>query len=105
MSILSLFTDVRTGIAPVVVRHNAHHSGIKILGETWWPKIWFQKRLYALLDTSCLGPTSYVAFRKPGGRGNRPKVVLSGGSNEGNVARDARYGGWLKYRDIGGECE
>lgn len=102
---VSLFTDVWTGITPVVVHHNAHRNGMKILRETWWPKIWFQKRLRALLDASNFGPTRYVAVGGPGGREYWPEAVLSGGDDKGNVARNARSGRWLQYRDICGEYD
>ena len=102
---VSLFTDVWTGITPVVVHHNAHRNGMKILRETWWPKIWFQKHLRALLDASGAGPTSYVAVGGPGGREYWPEEVLSGGDGKGNVARDARSGRWLQYRDICGDYD
>lgn len=67
---VSLFTDLWTGIPPVVIHQktlNAHYSRIKILRETWWRRIRFEKRPLALLDASCIGPTSYVAFGEPDG--------------------------------------
>lgn len=102
---VSLFTDVWTGITPVVVHHNAHRNGMKVLHETWWPKIWFQKRLRVLIDASGLGPTRYVAVGGPDGREYWPDAVLSGGDDKGNVARDSRSGRWLQYHDICGEYD
>lgn len=100
---VSLFTDVWTGISPVVMHHNAHRNGMKILRETWWPKIWFQKHLRELLDASGLGPNSYVAIGKLDGTEYWPLGVWSGRSNgRENVAKDARSGRWLEYPDI---CE
>lgn len=58
---VSLFTGVWTGITPVVM----HRNGMEFLCETWWAETWFQKRLRALLDASCIGQTSYVAFEEP----------------------------------------
>jgi hypothetical protein len=72
---VSLFTDVWTGISPVVVHHNAHRNEMKTLRETWWPRIWFQTHLRALLDASGTGPTSYVAIGKPDGREYWPEQV------------------------------
>lgn len=60
---VSFLTGAWTGITPVVM----HRNGMKFLRETWWPKIWYQKRLYALLHASCIGQTSYVAFGGPDG--------------------------------------
>lgn len=100
---VSLFTDVWTGITPVVVHHNAHRNGMKILRETWWPKIWFQKHLRTLLDASGVGSTGYVAIGKPDGREYWSDQWMSGGHGKGDVAREARSGRWLQYHDICGE--
>lgn len=101
---VSLFTDVWTGTTPVVIHHNAHRNGMKILRDTWWPKIWFQKHLRALLDASGSGPTSYVAaIGEAEGRQYWPGQILSGGDGKSNVAMIADSGQWLQYHDICGE--
>jgi hypothetical protein len=102
---ISLFTDVWTGISPVVVHHNAHRNGMKTLRETWWPRIWFQKHLRALLDVSGTGPTSYVAVGKPDGREYWPEQVWDSGDGRDHVAKDASSGRWLAYPDICGEYD
>ena len=102
---VSLFTDVWTGITPVVVHHNAHRNGMKTLRETRWPTIWFQKHLRVLLDASGVGPTSAVAVGVPDGREYWPEEVLSGGDDKGNIARDARSGRWLQYHDLCAEYD
>lgn len=99
-----LFTDTWTGISPVVVHHNAHRNGMKILRETWWPMVWFQKHLRALLDASGVGLTRYAAIGKVDGREYWPEKIWSGGGGvKGkNVAKVASSGLWLAYPDICG---
>ena len=102
---VSLFTDVWTGIPPVVIHHNAHRNGMKILRETWWPKIWFQKHLRALLDTIGGDPPSYVAVSSVDGRGYWAEKVSSGGDGKSHLAKAASSGEWLMYDDICAEYD
>jgi hypothetical protein len=102
---VSLFTKVWTGITPVVVHHNAHRNGMKILRETRWPKVWFQKHRRVLLDATGGGPTSYVAIGGPDEREYWAEEVFSGGGGKENVARDAHSGRWLQYHDICGNYD
>lgn len=102
---VSLFTDIWTGISPVVIHHNAHRNGMKILRETWWPRIWFQRYLRALLDASGSGPTTYVAVGTNNTREYWPEDVRSGGDEKGNVAKVANSGRRLAYHDICGDYD
>ena len=97
---VTLFTDVWTGISPVVIHHNAHRNGMKILRETWWPKIWFQKHLRTLLDATSGGPLGYVAVSSVDGRGYWAEKVWGGGDEKSHLAKAASSGEWLAYDDI-----
>lgn len=100
---VSLFTNVWTGVSPVVIHHNAHRNGMKILRETWWPKLWMQKHLRALLDASSPGPACYVAVKNGEGGVKReywPEEVWSGGDQKDNVAKDASSEERLTYHNI-----
>lgn len=97
---VALFTDVWTGISPVVIHHNAHRNGMKILRETWWPKIWFQKHLRTLLDATSGGPLGYVAVSSVDGRGYWAEKVWGGGDEKSHLAKAASSGEWLAYDDI-----
>lgn len=98
---VSLFTDVWTGISPVVIHHNAHRNGMKILRETWWPNIWFQKHLRTLLDATRDGPLGYVAVSSVDGHRYWAQKVRGGGEDgESHLAKVAGSGQWLEYDDI-----
>ena len=102
---VALFTDVWTGISPVVIHHNAHRNGMKILRETWWPKIWFQKHLRTLLDATSGGPLGYVAVSSVDGRGYWAEKVWGGGDEKSHLAKAASSGEWLAYDDICAEYD
>jgi hypothetical protein len=102
---VDLFTDVWTGISPVVIHHNAHRNGMKSLRETWWPKIWFQKHLRALLDATSGGPQSYMAVSSVDGRGYWAEKVWGGGEEKSQLAKAANSGEWLAYEDICAEYD
>ncbi|KAM0716513.1 hypothetical protein Q7P37_007958 [Cladosporium fusiforme] len=102
---VSLFTDVWTGISPVVIHHNAHRDGMKSLRETWWPKIWFQEHLRAMLNASARGPAGSVAAEYIDGQKGReywPEEMWKGGAQKGNVAKVGGSGKWLTYQGICG---
>lgn len=105
---VSLFTDVWTGISPVVIHHNAHRDGMKSLRETWWPEIWFQKHLRAMLDMSSHGPAGSVAVEHVDGQKRReywPEQVWKSGARKGNVAKVGSSGKWLTYQGMCGEYD
>lgn len=102
---VSLFTDVWTGISPVVIHHNAHRDGMKSLRETWWPVVWFQENLRGLLDATSPGPQSYVAVESRDGEVPRqywPADGAAEGDPKTYIARDGGSGNWLDYHDICG---
>jgi hypothetical protein len=102
---VDLFTDVWTGISPVVIHHNAHRDGRKILRETWWPKIWFQKHLRSLLDATGGGPPSYVAVSSVDGRVYWAEKVSGDSDGKSQLAKAASSGDWLAYDDICAEYD
>lgn len=105
---VSLFTDVWTGISPVVIHHNAHRDGMKSLRETWWPNIWFQKHLRAMLNASSRGPAGSVAAEYIDGNKGReywPEEVWKSGSKKGNVAKVGGSDAWLTYQGICGSYD
>ena len=48
---VQLFTNMWTGVTPVVVHHNAHRDGLKSNRDTMWKEIWFQPYARELLST------------------------------------------------------
>ncbi|KAL9635033.1 MAG: hypothetical protein Q9164_003727 [Protoblastenia rupestris] len=48
---VQLFTNMWTGVTPVVIHHNAHRDGLKSNRDTMWKEIWFQPYARELLST------------------------------------------------------
>ncbi|KAG8531723.1 uncharacterized protein KY384_003355 [Bacidia gigantensis] len=46
---VKLFTNLWTGVTPVMIHHNAHHGGLKQNRESMWGAIWFQRSARVLL--------------------------------------------------------
>lgn len=103
-----LFTDVYTGVAPVVIHHNAHRNGMKSLRETWWPLIWFQKYIRTLLRTAGDVSDRPIAVKQTKGEWRREYWAMESdkmADRRGVFAKDASTGNWLSFEDLCGAYE
>lgn len=103
-----LFTDVYTGVVPVVIHHNAHRNGMKSLRETWWPLIWFQKYARTLLRVAGDAPAGPVAVKQNRGEWRREYWAMESDwtkLGKSGFAKDASTGEWLQFEDLCGAYE
>ncbi len=61
-----IYTNLWTGISPVIIHHNAHRDGLKALRESTWDKMWFQPQARALLDARVAEPQFPIAIDAAG---------------------------------------
>lgn len=66
---VSLFTDVRTGIIPAPVHHNAHADHAKTRIKTVWNMTWFQPHLRTLLGARATSTSDPVVLLDVNGDG------------------------------------
>lgn len=99
-----LFTDVYTGITPVVIHHNAHREGLKSLRESWWEKIWFFPHARTLFDAYIYAPIVPVAisgYDEQTAREFWPYEIWKGGARNGQAALGSwQDDDWLRFDDI-----
>jgi len=90
----ALLTNIWTGIAPIVIHHNAHRDGLKSRRETWWEEIWFQQHARVLYDAQVRTPSELLAVAGY----NTSRAWWASDHRKGG-AQDAS-GQWLTHDDI-----
>ena len=64
---VSIYTNLYTGISPVIIHHNAHRDNLKSVRERFWNKMWHQPHVRDLLTARLHEPYLPVAVTGPGG--------------------------------------
>ena len=98
-----LFTNIYTGIQPVVIHHNAHRNGLKSLREAWWPLIWFQKHTRTLLDAHIYAPVIPVAhagYNDDSKRAYWSYEIWKGGARNGAANLEEPGEGWVRLDEM-----
>ena len=64
---VSIYTNLYTGISPVLIHHNAHRDNLKSVRETHWHKMWYHPYIRDLLTARLHEPYLPVAVTGPSG--------------------------------------
>ncbi|KAL9096794.1 MAG: hypothetical protein Q9163_006416 [Psora crenata] len=85
---VQLFTNLWTGVTPVVIHHNAHRDGLKSNRDTMWKDIWFQPYARDLLSARL-----EELNRQHGGGTEKPPAGFALRTDESNTP-------WIEWNDL-----